>query len=436
MVVVAIYSDAMTTTQSCGTSTTAHWRQLISLALHYIGGGGQLGFDAIHRYIDRWSPHDWAHSVAKLSELDEQEPALVIVCSYLCLCRQEHIDFRRVAAGGDRLYFDGMVHSDEQAEFKAAVLDKVKGQDPAVDLVCDTIFAGYSMSQRTKPVSAFLFVGPPGTGKTYLTKQIAGYLFDSEDALLTFDGANNKSPESMSNLLGHPPGYQGSDKGGQLTRSVMNRGESVLLFDEWEKATPETADVFLTMLNDGYVQERSTRKKVDFTSTVVIVTCNKDHEEVSEIAANESDLGKRTTLIKQHFNASKFLRPEILDRFDHCVVFQPLDSKSKIRVAGHQIAEMLNAYSNIDAVYFDTHLLKNIMLDAEKQGRGVRGLGQLVRDRIAIDLAEIAQSGGGDVPIFSDADGRARVERAETCTDPKFIKKQSMKMEQGRVNES
>ncbi|MCS6956051.1 MAG: AAA family ATPase, partial [Candidatus Calescibacterium sp.] len=157
--------------------------------------------------------------------------------------------------------------------------ERVIAQDFAVNEVIKAIkkaragVVGLASGQSSKPKAVFFFAGPTGTGKTFLAKKLAEYLFDSEDAFIRFDMSEFKEEHTVSKLIGSPPGYVGYEEGGQLTKAVKNRPFSVILFDEVEKAHPKIMDIFLQILDDGRLTD-SRGQIVFFTECVIIFTSN------------------------------------------------------------------------------------------------------------------------------------------------------------------
>ncbi len=228
--------------------------------------------------------------------------------------------------------------------------ERVVGQDQAVSAVADAILrARAGIKDPRRPIGSFLFLGPTGVGKTELSKALAETLFDSEDNLVRFDMSEYMEKHSVSRLIGAPPGYVGYDEGGQLTEAVRRKPYSVLLFDEVEKAHPDTFNVLLQVLDDGRVTD-SQGRTVDFKNTVIIMTSNLGSQYLMDeaIASAEpasagvgsgsgvSDHARNRVMadVRAHF------RPEFLNRIDDIVIFTPLDLSHIERIVTLLVADL------------------------------------------------------------------------------------------------
>jgi ATP-dependent Clp protease ATP-binding subunit ClpB len=209
----------------------------------------------------------------------------------------------------------------------------VAGQDPAVEAVADAILRSRAgLNDPTQPIASFLFLGPTGVGKTELAKALANTLFDSDEAMVRLDMSEYMQKESVSRLVGAPPGYVGYEQGGQLTEAVRRRPYAVLLFDEMDKAHPEVFNVLLQVLDDGRVTDGQGRT-VNFRNTIIILTSNVGAQSIIEgaaSAASEDDVREKVMeQLKQKY------RPEFLNRLQDLALFKPLQ-KTQLQA----IAEM------------------------------------------------------------------------------------------------
>ncbi|WP_034225058.1 ATP-dependent chaperone ClpB [Arenimonas donghaensis] len=200
---------------------------------------------------------------------------------------------------------------------------RVVGQHEAVKAVSDAIRRSRAgLSDPNRPNGSFLFLGPTGVGKTELCKALAGFLFDTEDAMVRIDMSEFMEKHSVARLIGAPPGYVGYEEGGYLTEAVRRRPYSVLLLDEVEKAHPDVFNILLQVLDDGRLTDGQGRT-VDFRNTVIVMTSNLGSQHIQELSG-EGDAAyvqmKAAVMgvVQSHF------RPEFINRLDEIVVFHPL----------------------------------------------------------------------------------------------------------------
>ena len=210
---------------------------------------------------------------------------------------------------------------DKLLQMEAVVQQRVVGQDEAVTAVANAIRRSRAgLSDPNRPIGSFLFLGPTGVGKTELTKALANFLFDTDDAMVRLDMSEFMEKHSVARLIGAPPGYVGYDEGGYLTEAVRRRPYSVILLDEVEKAHPDVFNVLLQVLDDGRLTDGQGRT-VDFRNTVIVMTSNLGSQRIQELAGDENyDEMKASVMeiVSQHF------RPEFINRVDDVVVFHPL----------------------------------------------------------------------------------------------------------------
>jgi len=216
---------------------------------------------------------------------------------------------------------------------------RVIGQDEAVQSVSDAIRRSRAgLSDPNRPNGSFLFLGPTGVGKTELTKALAEFLFDSEDAMVRIDMSEFMEKHSVARLVGAPPGYVGYEEGGYLTEAVRRKPYSVVLLDEVEKAHPDVFNILLQVLDDGRLTDGQGRT-VDFRNTVIVMTSNLGSQQIQELILNrESDIVDYNEIkdavmveVSQHF------RPEFINRVDDAVVFKPLQQEQIRAIAKIQV---------------------------------------------------------------------------------------------------
>jgi ATP-dependent Clp protease ATP-binding subunit ClpB len=195
---------------------------------------------------------------------------------------------------------------------------RVVGQSAAVSAVSDAIRRNKAgLSDASRPLGSFLFLGPTGVGKTELAKTLAGFLFNDERALTRIDMSEYGEKHSVSRLIGAPPGYVGYEQGGQLSEAVRRRPYSVILFDEVEKAHSDVFNVFLQILDDGRLTDGQGRV-IDFKNTIIVMTSNLGSDLILEAKNADALKDGLMELLKQSF------RPEFINRIDETVVFKRL----------------------------------------------------------------------------------------------------------------
>jgi ATP-dependent Clp protease ATP-binding subunit ClpB len=213
---------------------------------------------------------------------------------------------------------------------------RVVGQDEAVQLVADAVLrARAGIKDPRRPVGSFIFLGPTGVGKTELARALAEALFDSEENMVRIDMSEYMEKHTVSRLIGAPPGYVGYEEGGQLTEAVRRHPYCVILFDEFEKAHPDVANVMLQILDDGRLTDGQGRT-VDFRNTVIIMTSNIGSHYLLE---GVTSTGEITPAARQQVMAElrAHTRPEFLNRVDEIVMFKPLTLAEIERIVDLQV---------------------------------------------------------------------------------------------------
>ena len=229
---------------------------------------------------------------------------------------------------------------------------RVVGQDEAVSVVSDAIRRSRAgLSDPRRPNGSFLFLGPTGVGKTELTKALAEFLFDTDEAMVRIDMSEFMEKHSVARLIGAPPGYVGYEEGGYLTEAVRRKPYSVVLLDEVEKAHPDVFNVLLQVLEDGRLTDGHGRT-VDFRNTVIVMTSNLGSQVIQELAGEdnyETMKGAVMEIVAGHF------RPEFINRVDDVVVFHPLGREQTRAIAEIQLAGLRTRLAELEiALEIDT----------------------------------------------------------------------------------
>lgn len=217
-----------------------------------------------------------------------------------------------------------------------ALHQRVVGQDEAIKVVADAIRRSRAgLADPNKPIGSFMFLGPTGVGKTELCKSLAGFLFDTEEAMIRIDMSEFMEKHSVARLIGAPPGYVGYEEGGYLTEAIRRKPYSVILLDEIEKAHHDVFNVLLQVLDDGRLTDGQGRT-VDFRNCVIVMTSNLGSQQIQELAKSNYDKIKTAVMaaITKHF------RPEFINRVDDIVVFHSLDHKQIRTIANIQIERL------------------------------------------------------------------------------------------------
>jgi ATP-dependent Clp protease ATP-binding subunit ClpC len=218
------------------------------------------------------------------------------------------------------------------------LLTRVVGQDAAVRALASAIkTARAGLSDPNRPIGVFLFLGPSGVGKTELARALAFFLFGSEDSMLRLDMSEFHDAHTVARLIGSPPGYKDTSRGGQLTEALRRRPYSVVLLDEVEKAAPEVFDIFLQVFDEGRVSDAHGRK-VDARHSVFIMTSNIGTQEGGRAVLGFSHAEDRMPDYSGYLK--QFFRPEFVNRIDEVITFRPLDRTALARILEMQLASL------------------------------------------------------------------------------------------------
>jgi len=235
--------------------------------------------------------------------------------------------------------------SEKLLKMEEALKAEIVGQDEAVSKLTKAIRRTRAgLKNPNRPIGSFIFLGPTGVGKTELTKALARYLFDSENALIRIDMSEYMEKFSLSRLVGAPPGYVGYEEGGQLTEKVRRKPYSVVLFDEIEKAHPDIFSILLQVLDDGTLTD-SLGRKVDFRNTIIIMTSNIGTRDIKDIGSfgfgAQTEEDKYATLKNTVEEAMrKLFNPEFLNRIDETIVFRSLDKEDILKIIDIQLRDL------------------------------------------------------------------------------------------------
>ena len=211
---------------------------------------------------------------------------------------------------------------------------RVVGQDEAIKAVSNAVRrARAGLQDPNRPIGSFIFLGPTGVGKTELSRALAEFLFDDEDAMIRIDMSEYMEKHTVARLIGAPPGYVGYEEGGQLSEAVRRKPYSVVLFDEIEKAHPDVFNVLLQVLDDGRITDGQGRT-VDFKNTVIIMTSNIGSQYITEEESKEARSRLVMDALRAHF------RPEFLNRVDEIIIFDRLTEDDLKKIVEIQLRRL------------------------------------------------------------------------------------------------
>ncbi|WP_171172894.1 ATP-dependent chaperone ClpB [Ruegeria sp. HKCCA5929] len=284
---------------------------------------------------------------------------------------------------------------------------RVIGQDAAVTAVANAVRrARAGLNDEGRPLGSFLFLGPTGVGKTELTKAVANFLFDDDNAMVRIDMSEFMEKHAVARLIGAPPGYVGYDEGGVLTEAVRRRPYQVVLFDEVEKAHPDVFNVLLQVLDDGVLTDGQGRT-VDFKQTLIILTSNLGSQALSQLPEGADSVQARRDVmdaVRAHF------RPEFLNRLDETIIFDRLKRGDMDGIVDIQMARLQKrlAARKIELV-LDDGAKEWLANEGYDPVFGARPLKRVIQRALQNPLAEALLAGeikdGETVPVTAGPDG-------------------------------
>mmetsp|Transcript_32335 Transcript_32335/g.81467 ORF Transcript_32335/g.81467 Transcript_32335/m.81467 type:complete len:496 (-) Transcript_32335:462-1949(-) len=264
---------------------------------------------------------------------------------------------------------------------------EVVGQPDAVTAIADAVQRSrVGLSNPDRPIASFMFLGPTGVGKTQLAKVLTERLFDSEEQMVRIDMSEYMEKQSVSRLVGAPPGYVGYEEGGQLSEAVRRRPYSVVLFDEIEKAHPEVFNVLLQVLDDGRITDGQGRT-VDFKNTIIIFTSNLGSQNIIDVAGDPEQEPEMRRRVLEEMRRS--FKPEFLNRLDEYIIFKPLGMKEIRSIVGKQVADINGRLEGKGVVLEPTEeALDLIAANGYDPVYGARPLQRAVRRDVETPLAK------------------------------------------------
>ncbi len=299
--------------------------------------------------------------------------------------------------------------------------NRVIGQNQAVRAVANAVRrARAGLNDEARPLGSFLFLGPTGVGKTELTKAVAEFLFDDENAMVRIDMSEFMEKHAVSRLIGAPPGYVGYDEGGVLTEAVRRRPYQVVLFDEVEKAHPDVFNVLLQVLDDGVLTDGQGRK-VDFKQTLIVLTSNLGAQALSQLPdGGDMAQAKRDVMdaVRGHF------RPEFLNRLDETIIFDRLARADMTGIVEIQVNRLLKRLvSRKIGLELDAGAKQWLADEGYDPVFGARPLKRVIQRALQDPLAEMILAGdvldGDLIPVSAGSEGLIIGDRIAASNRPK-----------------
>ncbi len=310
---------------------------------------------------------------------------------------------------------------EEEAEklsrMEETLKERVVGQDEAVGKIADAVKRSrVGIADPNQPIGSFMFLGPTGVGKTELTKALAEFMFDDEEAMIRVDMSEYMERHSVSKMVGAPAGYVGHDESGNLTEKVRHRPYSVVLFDEIEKAHPDVFNILLQVLDDGKLTD-SKGRTVDFTNTIIVLTSNVGSKYIDKMKTlgfshgdkkdeYEQAKGKVREQLKDEF------RPEFLNRLDDVIIFNVLSEEAVRQIVDIRLEEVLERLEKKDLTLVVEDPVYDYLADEGYDPQyGARPLNRVIENEILTPVANLMVDRGvfegGEVVVKRDDNGLA-----------------------------
>ena len=288
---------------------------------------------------------------------------------------------------------------------------RVIGQEKAIIAVSNAVRrARAGLQAPTRPIGSFIFLGPTGVGKTELSRALAEFMFDTEQAMIRIDMSEFMEKHAVARLIGAPPGYVGYEEGGYLTEAVRRKPYSVILFDEIEKAHPDVFNILLQILDDGRLTDGKGRT-VDFKNTIIIMTSNIGSDVIQQVSDYEEMERRVLDAMRLHF------KPEFLNRVDDIIIFHALTKEHLIKIVDIQLRYLKERLEDAgyDMVVTDKakQWIADRGFDPTYGARPIkRAIQRYIEDPLALRILEGAFAEGDTIRIDVDENGNAVFEKA------------------------
>ncbi len=306
--------------------------------------------------------------------------------------------------------------AEKLAHAEKYLAQRVVGQQTAIQAVSNALRRSRAgLSEESRPIGSFIFIGPTGVGKTELAKTLANFMFNDPQALIRIDMSEYGEKHAVSRLIGSPPGYVGYDEGGQLTEQIRRKPYSVVLFDEVEKAHPEMFNLLLQILDEGHLTD-SKGRKVNFKNTIIIMTSNLGGDLIRSVdmGFTEDDKQKSRVDVKDmeariHTLLQQQFKPEFLNRIDEVITFHPLEQEHIDHIVELQLHSVVARLAKQDiTVKYSKKLVELLAKRGFDPYYGARPLKRVIQQTILDPLAlkivdgEIKEGGKAKLDVKDD----------------------------------
>lgn len=331
------------------------------------------------KYVEAGQVYNKMFALQKeLEELEENKEENTLIKE---LVNQE--DIANIVSKWTKIPVEKLVESekDKLLNLEINLAKKVKGQEQAIKLVADSILRfKANINDQNRPIGSFLFLGPTGVGKTELARALAYNLFDSEHQIIRLDMSEYMEKHSVSKLIGSPPGYIGHEEGGQLTEKIRLNPYSIVLFDEIEKAHSDVVNIFLQILDNGFLTD-SKGRKVDFRNTIIIFTSNIGAKEILE--------NKKLDFNQIKDRLLNYFKPEFINRLDEIISFNFLNKNVILEIIDLELNNLKNRLEkNSYYVDFGTEIKEFVSKNAYDQNFGARPIKRYIKKEIETFVAK------------------------------------------------
>ncbi|MXR07006.1 AAA family ATPase [Mycoplasma hyorhinis] len=331
------------------------------------------------KYVEAGQVYNKMFALQKeLEELEENKEENTLIKEVV---NQE--DIANIVSKWTKIPVEKLVESekDKLLNLEINLAKKVKGQEQAIKLVADSILRfKANINDQNRPIGSFLFLGPTGVGKTELARALAYNLFDSEHQIIRLDMSEYMEKHSVSKLIGSPPGYIGHEEGGQLTEKIRLNPYSIVLFDEIEKAHSDVVNIFLQILDNGFLTD-SKGKKVDFRNTIIIFTSNIGAKEILE--------NKKLDFNQIKDRLLNYFKPEFINRLDEIISFNFLNKNVILEIIDLELNNLKNRLEkNSYYVDFGTEIKEFVSKNAYDQNFGARPIKRYIKKEIETFVAK------------------------------------------------